>query len=245
MLLHNMSLYTDYKVRQYLINRYGVQIRAQGLAPEQVPDDFDLLKEGIIDSLGIMELVTDVEVHFGHSIDFEELDAEQMTILGPLAAHIQRKLTEAQAGKSSDDFSLSRLPTDLVKLKGNSIEVWLALDDRAIRRGLMGVQDCQLAPLANGVERGMLFVFRTEQPLSFWMYKMIVPLDIVYLDASRRVINNYSAQPGEVRLLYPALRPAQYVLEIKAGLVSRWGVEPGETLQMPAELAAKSSVSLH
>jgi uncharacterized protein len=231
-----MSLHTDYKVREYLISLYKNQIQARGLSPDKIPDSFDLLKEGIIDSLGIMELVTSLEGHFGHTIDFEELDAEHMTIIGPLTAHIERKLTEFETAKTSADLGLAALPKGVVRLKGKAIEVWLALDDSSIRKGLIGVQADELAPRSDGGERGMLFVFPHEQPLSFWMFKTIVPLDIIYVDAERRIINGYSAQPLETRLLYPSQRPAQFVLEVNAGLMKRWGVEPGDTLELPANL---------
>ena len=238
-----MSQYPEHQAREYLLNRYAPQIQALGLHPEQVQDDFDLFKEGIIDSLGIMELVADVETHFGRPVDFEELDAEQMTILGPLAAHIQRKVAEAETDASSDGTRLEALPKGVVKVKGHSVHVWLALDDRSIRKGLMGVEAKELAPLPDGTECGMLFVFNSERPLSFWMFKTIVPLDIVYIDSNRHVINCYSAQPFETRLIYPSQRPAQYVLEVSAGLMKRWGLECGDSVEFPADLVPKKIAS--
>ena len=111
-----MSYHTERRVRDYLVNRYRYQIEALGLRPDQISDDFDFLKEAIIDSLGIIELLTDIETHFGHAIDFAELDAEHMTVLGPLAAYIQRKLDECGVERSSNGItdepssSLSKLP---------------------------------------------------------------------------------------------------------------------------------------
>lgn len=229
-----MSLFTDYKVRDYIISLYKTSITERGLAPDQIPDDFDLLLEGIIDSLGIMELVTALETHFGRTIDFEELDAEQMTILGPLSMHIQHKLTEVETVTGSGQLGLAALPKGVLKLKNNPIEAWLALDDQSIRKGLMGVEAHELAPLSDGRQRGMLFLFESEQPRSFWMFKTIVPLDIIYIDANCRVINSYSAQPLETRLLYPSQRPAQYVLEVPCGLVQQWGIEQGDVVELPS-----------
>ena len=91
-----MASFSNHEVRTYLTTRYARQLQAMGLKPEELPDGFDFLRQGLIDSLGIMELLADIENHFGHSIDFEELDAEEMTILGPLATYIQRKLYEAR-----------------------------------------------------------------------------------------------------------------------------------------------------
>ena len=88
-------------------------------------------------------------------------------------------------------------------------------------RSVRAAEAKELAPLPDGTECGMLFVFNSERPLSFWMFKTIVPLDIVYIDSNRHVINCYSAQPFETRLIYPSQRPAQYVLEVSAGLMKR------------------------
>jgi uncharacterized membrane protein (UPF0127 family) len=79
----------------------------------------------------------------------------------------------------------------------------------------------------------MLFVFPDESIRSFWMFKTAIPLDIVYVDAQLRVINSYSAKPLDPRLLYPSLRPAQYVIEMRAGVVKRWGIEPGDAVKLP------------
>jgi acyl carrier protein len=97
-----MSSFSSKEIRDYLTHRFSTQFQALGFNPEEVRDDFDLLREGIIDSLGIMELVADIETHFGYAIDFSDLDAEQTTILGPLAAYIQRRLLEMGASDSSD-----------------------------------------------------------------------------------------------------------------------------------------------
>ena len=83
---------TNDVVREYLLNRYKSQIESRGIRLENVRDDFDFLKEGVVDSLGIMELITDIETHFGKAVDFEGLEAEQLTVLGPLSAYIKRAL---------------------------------------------------------------------------------------------------------------------------------------------------------
>jgi acyl carrier protein len=52
-----------------------------------IPDNFDLFKEGIIDSLGVLEMIGSVEREFGVALDMEGLDAEQLTILGPFCQY--------------------------------------------------------------------------------------------------------------------------------------------------------------
>ena len=44
-------------VRKFLLARYSEPITAMRLDVAQVPDDFDLLLAGIIDSFGILEMI--------------------------------------------------------------------------------------------------------------------------------------------------------------------------------------------
>jgi acyl carrier protein len=76
------------EVRQFLINNYAEAIRASGRDLESLPDDFDFLLEGIIDSFGILEMVGAIENEFNVTLDLADLDAEQMTVLGPLSHYV-------------------------------------------------------------------------------------------------------------------------------------------------------------
>ena len=75
-------------VRAFVIQSLGL--------PADTPDDFDLLTRGVIDSFGVIELITDVNEHFELDIDFEELDPEGLTIIGPFSAYVAR-MSEEQA----------------------------------------------------------------------------------------------------------------------------------------------------
>lgn len=90
-----MKEITSEKVRQFLLQTYAEQIRATGQDPANVPDDFDFLLRGVIDSFGVLEMVSAIENEFQIALDLAALDAEQMTILGPLshfvAEHAQPK----------------------------------------------------------------------------------------------------------------------------------------------------------
>src|SRR5262245_2017426 len=35
-------------------------------------------------------------------------------------------------------------------------------------------------------DQGMLFIFEVAQPLSFWMFSTLIPLDIIFADPERR-----------------------------------------------------------
>ena len=59
-----------------------------GLAPEALSDDFDMRAEGIVDSLGFVRLIIELEARLGFDINLADLDPEHLTIVGPLSRHI-------------------------------------------------------------------------------------------------------------------------------------------------------------
>jgi acyl carrier protein len=83
-----MSDCTPEAIRTFLLKLYADQLSARNLTPSQIPDTFDLLLEGVIDSLGLLEMIGRLEQEFQIAIDLEGLDAEKITVLGPLCAYI-------------------------------------------------------------------------------------------------------------------------------------------------------------
>lgn len=78
-------------VREEILERVVEQLAAKGLAPSDVPASFDLLLEGVIDSFGVVELITLLEQRFAVEFDFDELSADDLTKVGPLAEYVERK----------------------------------------------------------------------------------------------------------------------------------------------------------
>jgi acyl carrier protein len=60
-----------------------------------LPGDYDLLLSGKIDSLGFVELIAAVAEHFGREIDYDELNPENMTVVGPLCRFVSEQLGKA------------------------------------------------------------------------------------------------------------------------------------------------------
>ena len=56
----------------------------------ELPDDFDLLLAGVIDSFGILEMIGAIENEFQIQLDLGLLDAEDITRIGPLARYIAK-----------------------------------------------------------------------------------------------------------------------------------------------------------
>ena len=83
-----MSDISPEKVRQFLLTRYFETIKGAGFDPVDVPDSFDFFLSGVIDSFGILEMISSIEDEFCVRLDLAALDAEQITILGPLSRYV-------------------------------------------------------------------------------------------------------------------------------------------------------------
>ena len=64
------------------------RLLAQGIAVTNLQDDLDLRDEGIVDSLGFVQLISELELQLGDGIDLSDLDPEYLTNVGALARHI-------------------------------------------------------------------------------------------------------------------------------------------------------------
>ena len=90
-----MNAVTPDAVQDFLREYVAKYLHSQGReVPAELSDDCDLLLSGYVDSLGLLELMTAIQDHFGREIDFDELDAEQMTIVGPLKRFVAEKLAK-------------------------------------------------------------------------------------------------------------------------------------------------------
>jgi acyl carrier protein len=97
-----MSSTSGESVRSLILTRLEHSIIEIGLLPDELSDDFDLLTSGVIDSLGIVELISAIEQQLGIVIDLSELDPEHLTILGPLSRYIENQyLQTAQVRRSA------------------------------------------------------------------------------------------------------------------------------------------------
>lgn len=80
-------------------------------------------------------------------------------------------------------------------------------------------------------DRAMLFVFDKPWLYNFWMKNCQIPLDIIWLDESYKVVairqnNPPCPQIGDCPSINPNVS-ARYVLEINAGLSSQLGLTEG------------------
>lgn len=116
-----------------------------------------------------------------------------------------------------------------------AFHAWLALTDAQQQQGLMRVTEAEMAPADDGKERGMLFVFSNERPLSFWMLNTIIPLDIAFARSDGKIVKIHTMPPLTTQP-FPSLQPAQFALEVRAGTFQRLGITEGDLLVIPEDV---------
>jgi acyl carrier protein len=77
-----MTPLTAKDIRSFLLEHFSSMIAANDLDPAAIGDDIDLLQAGVIDSLGVLEMISAVEQHFKIAVDFERMDPADLVLLG-------------------------------------------------------------------------------------------------------------------------------------------------------------------
>lgn len=79
--------------------------------------------------------------------------------------------------------------------------------------------------------QAMLFIFPDAQIRSFYMKNTEIPLDILYFNSDKTLVEFYeNAKPFDETSL-PSRTPSQYVLEINGGLSEKLGIERGDKIR--------------
>ena len=99
--------------------------------------------------------------------------------------------------------------------------VELATNDAERARGLMFRKS-----LPEG--QGMLFDFKRDLPVSFWMHNTYISLDMIFIASDGRIVHiAENAKPLSDDLI-PSGGPVRAVLEVIAGTADKLGIAPGD-----------------
>jgi uncharacterized membrane protein (UPF0127 family) len=127
--------------------------------------------------------------------------------------------------------------TAIVRIGQATYRVDLAVSEMERAQGLSGRPDL-------GVDAGMLFVYESDAPRTFWMPDMHFPLDMVWIKSdctvsgvSSDVPNPPPATPRNELLRYPSTEPVRFVLEINAGQAAAQGVTAGTRVEFDGKIA--------
>ncbi len=81
--------------------------------------------------------------------------------------------------------------------------------------------------------RGMLFDFKHEQEVAFWMQNTYIPLDMIFIRADGRILRiAENAEPLSTRTI-PSGSPVKGVLEVIGGTARKLGIAPGDKVAHP------------
>lgn len=84
---------------------------------------------------------------------------------------------------------------------------------------------------------GMLFMYDRAEKRAFWMKNTLIPLDMIFISAERRVLNIETAYPepnaSDSELTrYRSDGEAKYILEVNAGFAEEKGIEKGTRVRL-------------
>ena len=85
-------------------------------------------------------------------------------------------------------------------------------------------------------DRGMLFIHSEEGNVPYWMYQVRIPLDIIWMDHDRRIVEISANTPACTSKSsrdcpsYGGHQKARYVLELAGGGAALYGLTVGDTL---------------
>ena len=117
---------------------------------------------------------------------------------------------------------------------GNQIEltVEIADDDAERAQGLMFRRELPAG-------QGMLFIYDSPRPVSFWMRNTLIALDMIFIDARGEVRHVHSMARPLDETPIPGAAPTdpaperRMVLEVAGGEAARLGIVPGMALSHP------------
>jgi uncharacterized membrane protein (UPF0127 family) len=121
-------------------------------------------------------------------------------------------------------FATSSLTIETASGARHRFTVELADDDARRALGLM-YRDRMAA------DAGMLFDFKSDQPVSMWMRNTRIPLDMLFVARDGRVVNIRERAVPFSEETIPSDGPVRAVLELNGGTVARLGIRPGDRLR--------------
>ena len=119
---------------------------------------------------------------------------------------------------------------DRVSIKSGASEVRFTVEvAQTDQERAVGLMNRKSMPKSSG----MLFVFPSSGPVSFWMRNTYIPLDMIFLD-DRGIVKKVheAAVPLDETPIHGG-NEIKLVLEINAGLAKRYRISTGSLLQHP------------
>lgn len=121
------------------------------------------------------------------------------------------------------------LNTQEVKINNHTLTLEVADTEKERRTGLMHRKNLDNSD-------GMLFKFNSSKPRSFWMKDTYIPLDIIFLDKNKQVVDIKQAEPDTGEIIpnrYTSEKPAKYVVELEKNAHKTYNISQNDTFIFP------------
>ncbi len=130
------------------------------------------------------------------------------------------------APASDQKITPVKFSTQIIRIGQKKITVEIAETPEQHQYGLMHRNTLP-------ADQGMLFVFKNQQTLSFWMKNTFIDLAIAYIDKNKKIIDIQEMKATNQMMVgeppsYPSQKPAQYALEMNKGWFAKNKITKGQ-----------------
>jgi acyl carrier protein len=81
-------------IKSFILSQLKDKLLRLGIGVDEISEDFDLVKSGMLDSMSFVDLVVSIEQHYGIEVDFEKAFLQpSFTSLSGLAETISKEIT--------------------------------------------------------------------------------------------------------------------------------------------------------
>ncbi len=120
--------------------------------------------------------------------------------------------------------SVFKSKTFTLSINGRPLSVEIARTKAQRKEGLMYREEL-------GSHEGMLFVFKEDRYLTFWMKNTKVPLSIAFLDENGKVTDIYDMEPYSLSPVR-SRNKCRYALEVNRGFFTECNLSVGDMIDL-------------
>ncbi|HET8848152.1 MAG TPA: DUF192 domain-containing protein [Nitrososphaeraceae archaeon] len=145
---------------------------------------------------------------------------------------------QANNDTSTDEKFFPNYEKTIISINGFNVSMAIASTDEQRIKGLSGIEELK-------ENEGMLFLFDEPSKQGFWMNKMYIPIDIIWLDSNNKVVHiEKQLEPCKLFLACPVYNPrvdSLYVLELQSGFVDNHSIKNDMIINFDVPTASESN----
>lgn len=125
-------------------------------------------------------------------------------------------------GKITETNPATAKINQILKINDAEIKIEIARSEPEMSRGLSG-------RISLPADSGLLFVYQENIVPAFWMKEMNFPIDIIWLDESKTVVDvTKNISPSTFPQTFSPNAPIKYVLEVNANFADKHEIKIGD-----------------